>query len=35
MLYIIIIIKLNVIYAASLLLQFLINLKLKHILAIN
>ena len=35
MLYITIIIKLKIIYAASLFSQFLINLKLKHILAIN
>jgi len=35
MLYIIIIIKLNIAYIASLLLQFLINFKLKYILAIN
>jgi hypothetical protein len=35
MLYITIIIKLNIAYAASLLLQFLINLKLQNILTIN
>jgi hypothetical protein len=35
MLYITIIIKLNIAYTTSLLSQFLINFKLKHILAIN